>query len=389
MRALILTVSTLVFIVAAAPGHAADLSGAKALYASASYEEALVMLATLEATESLEQVNQLRALCLLALGRSQDAERAVEQIIVANPTYAPENAEVSPKLVTLFRDVRRRVLPIATRSLYVKAKTSYDEKRWGDAQREFQTLLRLIADPDVAEHRASLADLQQLGEGFLALSEVEVAAESRRKEAAAAAAAAAAIPPPAPAPAAKPTAASTAAAGGAAVPPARAVGSAGINATVYTALDRNVTPPVEQRRVMPRWTPANRAIAIMTLTGLLEIVIDETGAVASAAMAKPVTPGYDQALLQAARTWRYTPARRDGKPVRYRQVLEIVLRPSQIRAAPAPATEQVPHSEHSRESGRRNAQQPGTTAPDGLEKPDGRGHGCCEETGNGIGLVRR
>src|SRR5262249_45346739 len=92
---------------------AADLATAKTLYAAAAYEDALAMLNSLESKEGVEQVNQIRALCFLALGRSRDAEQAVEQIVVANPRYQIENAEVSPKLVTLFHEVRRRVLPNA------------------------------------------------------------------------------------------------------------------------------------------------------------------------------------------------------------------------------------------------------------------------------------
>ena len=127
MKRIVFAGTTLILVLVAIPLHAADLASAKALYASASYEEALTMLASLEGNESVEQVNQIRALCLLALGRSKDAEQAVEQIVVDNPTYQLENTEVSPKLVTLFHDVRRRALPAATRALYAKAKSSYDQ----------------------------------------------------------------------------------------------------------------------------------------------------------------------------------------------------------------------------------------------------------------------
>ena len=103
-------------------------------------------------------------------------------------------------------------------------------------------------------------------------------------------------------------------------------------------------PPVELQRPMPRWSPINRLVAQSTYRGLIEIVIDERGAVEAAKMAKSVTPMYDDLLLQSARSWRYTPAKKDGKPVRYRQVLEIVLRPSQedVSAAARPVTFGIP-----------------------------------------------
>jgi hypothetical protein len=90
-----------------------------------------------------------------------------------------------------------------------------------------------------------------------------------------------------------------------------------------------VVPPLELQRAMPRWSPVNRMIAQSTYRGLIEIIIDERGAVIAAKMAKSVTPLYDDLLLQSARNWRYAAAKKDGRPVRYRQVLEILLRPSQ------------------------------------------------------------
>jgi hypothetical protein len=38
---------------------------------------------------------------------------------------------------------------------------------------------------------------------------------------------------------------------------------------------------------------------------LLEVIVDENGAVEQTAIVKPTTPSYDKALLEAARGWRY------------------------------------------------------------------------------------
>jgi TonB family protein len=229
--------------------------------------------------------------------------------------------------VTLFHDVRRRVLPTAARSLYAKAKASYDQRNFADAHREFSALLQITSDPDAAAQREALGDLRQLAEGFLKLSENELEQAKRAEETRLAEDAKRAVEEARSQEAAAPTASPTPAV--AAAPPSpRPTTTPVPSQPVYTALDATVKPPVELRREMPRWTPSNRAMAAMTLSGLLEIVIDETGSVMSASMAKPVTPTYDQLLLQSARTWRYSPATREGKPVRYRQVLEIVLRPA-------------------------------------------------------------
>lgn len=302
----------LVIVLSAPPVVAADLAAARSLYAAASYEEALAALAALDQNESVEQLNEIRALCYLALGRTQDAEQAIVRLVMHNPAYRIEQADVSPKLVSLFHDVRRRKLPDAARAVYAKGKTHYDGKEWARAKSEFSALLQLLNDPDAAAQQASLADLKQLGEGFLKLADGEIAAEERRAADAAA----------------KQKADEAARAAAAAAEEAARRAAAPASPVVYSADNADVTPPVEQRRVMPRWMPPSRAMAATAHAGLLVLVIDESGAVTEARIAKPIAPAYDKALLELARTWRYKPATRAGLPVRYRQVLEIVLRPS-------------------------------------------------------------
>jgi TonB family protein len=56
-------------------------------------------------------------------------------------------------------------------------------------------------------------------------------------------------------------------------------------------------------------------------------VIDRSGAVESATMAMGTRPAYDQALVRAAREWKFQPAQRLGRPVRYLKVIEIHLAP--------------------------------------------------------------
>jgi hypothetical protein len=109
------------------------------------------------------------------------------------------DTDVPPRLVTMFHDVRRRLLPGAIRTLYAKAKSNYDQKNFAPAIVQFKDLLTLANDEDLGDEAAALADLKMLGEGFLGLSIVEqdkaVAAAAAK-----AAAAAAAAPPPKPEP---------------------------------------------------------------------------------------------------------------------------------------------------------------------------------------------
>jgi TonB family protein len=59
----------------------------------------------------------------------------------------------------------------------------------------------------------------------------------------------------------------------------------------------------------------------------LELVIDEHGNVESVGMRQSISPLYDPDLLAAARRWRFTPATKDGKAVKYVKLIQFVLSP--------------------------------------------------------------
>jgi hypothetical protein len=44
-------------------------------------------------------------------------------------------------------------------------------------------------------------------------------------------------------------------------------------------------------------------------------------------MIEPIHPAYDPELVEAAKAWRYDPARRDGQPVVSIKRVDVVLRP--------------------------------------------------------------
>jgi len=292
----IVSIAALSLIVAAPAGAAPDLANVRELYASASYAEALEVLGSLESADNAEVVEQYRALCLLGLGRTADAEKALERIIMRRPLYVIPAAEVSPRVVTMFHDIRRRSLPGAARQLYVRAKANYDSKDHATAAGQFKDVLTLVNDPDAAAEGPALTELKQLAEGFLALSQAAIAA--------------AAPPPPAAAPAPAPVAE---------VPKAPSV------PRVYTALDADVVAPQAITRTMPGWRPPSALIAQQSFRGTLEIIVNEQGMVDSAGISKPSFPSYDADLLAATKAWRFRPATKKGEPVKYRLAVEIAL----------------------------------------------------------------
>lgn len=338
-----LTIAGLLLI--AVPASAADFERAKTLYASASYEDALTELGAVEAAAdgraSREEIEQYRALCFMALGKTTDAEMALQRLVTIKPAYKMSEADVSPRLVSMYRDVRRRVLPVMVKELYTRGKANIDAKQYTAAMNDFTQMIVLADDPDIAD-RAAMNDVKQLAQGFFRLAELEIANGGSRV------AAAPAANEPAPGiPAALagglPMASSSQSSGGrgtasspapagrtapAARPTYQPAASSPAADRIYTESDRDVIPPTDLSRTIPEWRPP-ALLKSATLRGVLDIVISESGTVESAQLSQPISPYYDSNLLNAAKQWRFTPALLEGRPVKYRKTMTIVLRPVQ------------------------------------------------------------
>ena len=95
-------------VLTATAGRAAQdsLLAARDLYRAAQYEDALVRLDTLKgSTHPAEEgaaIEQYRAFCLLALGRSADAEQAIEAVVAAEPSFQPGDSDASPRIRSAF-----------------------------------------------------------------------------------------------------------------------------------------------------------------------------------------------------------------------------------------------------------------------------------------------
>jgi tetratricopeptide (TPR) repeat protein len=279
-------------------GAQESLNAARDLYAAAAYEDALDVLNRLRGRDRSENdsrtIEQYRAFCLLALGRGEEAERAIEAVVAAEPFYSPSTTEVSPRIRSAFTDVRRRMLPLIVQQKYAQAKASFDRKEFDSASDQFKRVLDIFNDPDLgsAANRAPLSDLLTLSVGFHEL------------------AVSAATPPPPPTPPAPP-------------PPVVVPPPSPVAGQIYGSSDGTVVPPIAIRQTLPPHTRPRSDAA----KGLLEVVIDERGEVESAVMRLPVDPSYDRTAVNAAKSWRYTPATLSGVPVKFRKVIQISLEP--------------------------------------------------------------
>jgi len=290
MRNIICASALLISVAFPVTTYAADasLAAARDLYVSASYDDALAMLGTLSngsrSIEERQAIDLYRTLCLFALGKTADADRVIEAMLLRDPLYRAGDEELSPRVESAFQTARRRILPSVIQQKYGEAKAAFDKQDWATASSGFSDVLKAIADPDIAGSAAAppLSDIKTLASGFR-----DLAVKS--------------TPPPPPAPKvveAKP------------VRPVKAV---------YTAEDRDVLPPVAVVQRVPKY-PAN---VTRPLQGVVQFVIDENGAVQTPTMPVSIDMSYDGMVISAAKKWQYTPAMLDGKPVKYMKRLTI------------------------------------------------------------------
>jgi TonB family protein len=300
MRLLVLCLAALTF---ASPLRAQDsLAAARELYASAAYEEALTELERAKGRvtpEAVAQVEQYRAFSLYALGRTDEAEKAAEAVVRQDPLLKLDSRDTSPKVEALFKQVQKRLLPTLLRERFRAARAAIDggQLETGLAQLdEVQKMVAVVKALEVPDE--GLADLALLADGFADLTRQAL----DRKAAAAAAPAAAAV----------------ARVEEAAIPAPRPV--------IYSSVDKDVNGPIALRQDIPA-APASLA-AMMKLSkrsGVVEVRIDETGAVESAVMRERVNDMFDAMILQATKSWKYRPATRGGVPVKYLKHVGVTL----------------------------------------------------------------
>ena len=289
----------LVVLFAAPPLSAQEpLVAARDLYATADYEGALRLLDSLPrdryAPADRQTIEFYRALCLLAVGRKDDAERSIATIIAEDPLYRPTD-DITPRMRTVISDAKRRILPGLVKQHYQEAKGAFDRQDFDFAASRFKKVMEVLKAPEITTEAAQppLSDLGTLAAGFYDLSVKAL--------------------PPSPPPMPKE----------AEVPSARSSSATSVNSsspTIYEGGEPDVAPPIVLRQEMPKFTQSIRRGGIL---GIIEVVVDENGGVEAAAMIVPTVDQYDKLLLAAARSWQYIPAHKDRKPVKFRRRIQI------------------------------------------------------------------
>ena len=305
-----------VFVSTTTFGEQDALSTAKDLYASAAFEDALTALARIpdsgSASDITRQADQYRVFCLVALGRMDEAKAAAETIVRRDPLVQLDPAAASPRIEELFKSVRSRLLPALIRSQYGAAKSALDQKRLAEAEPQLLQARVMLAEAEkIGVWDESLADLSVLVDGFLDLIRAKTDVPSPIAVANSAA--------PTPTLANSPSNGSTAVRTEPVAPPSSN------QPRVYSLADEGVTPPVVLSQEMPP-IPTGMLRILSKKRGVFDVIVDDTGAVQQIVAREPMSAVYDQLVQEAARRWRYRPARKNGVPVAYTKTIVVTAK---------------------------------------------------------------
>ncbi len=317
-----------VLALAAAPASAqAPLAAALELYAAASYDEALAALDNVRQTQptadDLVTIERHRLLCLVALGRTAAAQDVVAGLLDARPEFVLTAGEASPRVRAVFDTARARVLPDLARRRYADAKRAFDAGDFAAAHDEFSRVTALLANPAVAS-AASAADLQTLATGFLQLSAASLERTRAVRDPATVQAATQVVELSSTRPLAAPSLAVPVVAEAPPPPEVESPRFTPLGIFTYDWRDTDVAPPVPLAQPLAGWWGTMGEPAEGTPLGSIEVQINESGVVTDARIYQSVNRVYDHVLVESAKQWRFRPATKDGRPVKYRRVSAVV-----------------------------------------------------------------
>lgn len=148
------------------------LARAQELYGAASYEQALEALAEVENPAEADRAATYQALCLLALGRLVEVERVLERLVSRSPAFTMSEAQVPPRLLAQFAEVRQRLLAGIVGSHFAEARAAFDRREHAEASARFAALVALLSDRGDTALREAVPfaeEIRALAEGYLTL----------------------------------------------------------------------------------------------------------------------------------------------------------------------------------------------------------------------------
>jgi hypothetical protein len=211
--------------------------------------------------------SERRAAALIAQGQTAEAGIVFDALLLSNPLYEPDPTSLTPEALDAFRASQRNLLPNIAQKNFDRARAALaagDPDRALTLGKEVAAILdRRLAEPP-AQMRAQVDDL------------IEAASTAKTT----------------------------------------------LDDIVYTTNDKGVVPPRELSRQFPATTPLG---VPPHRVGTLEMIIDKEGGVEFVKLHTPLNRYHERMIVSAAKAWRYRPATRNGKPVKYRLTVRINL----------------------------------------------------------------
>jgi hypothetical protein len=159
----------------------------------------------------------------------------------------------------------QQISPVAERE-FVRARTLFDRRQFADAAAGFQRVIDILSNGELSP---SSSTLRSTATELAALSLAAVSSPDQR---------------------------------------------------IYSRIDAGVTEPVPMQKFLPREAPAGTAPGDLSV---LELIIDSRGFVESVRLQDPQNRYRDRWWLNAAKTWRFQPALKDGQPVKFLKRIPI------------------------------------------------------------------
>jgi hypothetical protein len=195
-------------------------------------------------------------------------QRKFDALILADPLYQLDSGQKTPENLVSLRESKRLLLPSIAGRDYDRARRALDAGDFERALLDAGQAMRLLEEPDIGPVPSDLREalLQLIREA----REVRASEEQR----------------------------------------------------VYAAGDPDVVPPLPIGRQLPAMAPAGIS---PDLVGQLELLIGADGAVEVVRLHTSLNRYHERMIVSAAKAWRYKPATKSGRAVRFRLFQSVNL----------------------------------------------------------------
>jgi hypothetical protein len=208
-----------------------------------------------------------RAAALIADGQAHEASMVFDGLVLANPLYEPKGQDLTPEALAAFRASRKLLLPVIALRDYDRAKNALST---GDPERALLLGNQVTAILD----RIETEPTPNLRRNVQELVDKAASAKLSMEE------------------------------------------------VVYSRAGAGIVLPRLLSRGFPATTPAG---VPANRVGTVELIVGRLGDVEFVKLYTPLNRYHERMIVSAVKAWRFQPATKDGRPIRFRLTMTINL----------------------------------------------------------------